>query len=114
MKQHGLAAEWTFRFHARWNGNICCHAKKLITIGMPRALGCDISEVRFILSHEIAHALVGPGHDHDDVWRAKDLSIGGKGERYLDDEAESRPLTDGEIATLVYESGAQPPLWYKF
>lgn len=31
--------------------------------------------------HEIAHALVGPSHNHDKVWKAKAIEIGCNGER---------------------------------
>lgn len=39
------------------------------------------SEVRDTLLHEIAHALVGPGHGHDAVWQAKCMEIGARPER---------------------------------
>jgi hypothetical protein len=34
-------------------------------------------EIKGIWLHEIAHALVGYGHDHDAVWNARCKSIGG-------------------------------------
>jgi Zn finger protein HypA/HybF involved in hydrogenase expression len=38
-------------------------------------------EVKNTLLHEIAHALVGPHHGHDRVWRAKALELGCNGSR---------------------------------
>lgn len=38
-------------------------------------------EVRDTILHEIAHALAGPDHGHDEVWRAKCREIGAKAER---------------------------------
>jgi predicted SprT family Zn-dependent metalloprotease len=38
-------------------------------------------EIRDTILHEIAHALVGPSHGHDAVWRAKCLEIGARPER---------------------------------
>lgn len=42
--------------------------------------------------HEIAHALVGPDHGHDEVWRTKALAIGCDGKRTDDlPEGAQRP-----------------------
>jgi predicted SprT family Zn-dependent metalloprotease len=41
----------------------------------------DPDEVRDTTLHEIAHALVGPGHGHGRVWRAKCLEVGARPER---------------------------------
>ncbi len=41
-------------------------------------------EVKDTILHEIAHALVGKAHHHDDVWRAKALEIGCSGRRCHD------------------------------
>ena len=37
--------------------------------------------IRETLRHEIAHALVGPGHGHDAVWKQKCREVGAKAER---------------------------------
>ncbi len=37
--------------------------------------------------HEIAHALVGPGHGHDSVWRTQALKIGCTGSRCVPEDA---------------------------
>ena len=112
MEQHGLAEpEWSFSFDPAWNDNNCYHGLKIITLSRPKVEqeSISISDVRFIILHEIAHALVGPGHDHDEIWKAKDLSIGGKGERYLVDEESNRPMSDAEIAARedVWSSDAE-------
>jgi predicted SprT family Zn-dependent metalloprotease len=41
----------------------------------------DPRQLRDTLLHEIAHALVGPGHGHDAVWRQKCREIGARPER---------------------------------
>jgi predicted SprT family Zn-dependent metalloprotease len=43
------------------------------------------------LLHEIAHALVGPGHGHDAVWRSKCREIGAKPEACFGDDVEMPP-----------------------
>lgn len=45
-------------------------------------------EIRDTLLHEIAHALVGPGHGHDAVWKAKCLELGAKPERCYGEDVE--------------------------
>jgi predicted SprT family Zn-dependent metalloprotease len=41
----------------------------------------DETEVRQTMLHEIAHAICGCGHGHDDVWRRKAIEIGCDGKR---------------------------------
>jgi hypothetical protein len=38
-------------------------------------------EIVDTILHEIAHALVGPRHGHDTVWKAKCTDIGARPER---------------------------------
>lgn len=38
--------------------------------------------------HEVAHALVGPGHGHDEVWKATCLEVGARPERCYGEEVE--------------------------
>lgn len=109
MRQHGLEPEWAFRFDPRWNGNFCFHEKKLMTLSEPLTLRSDISDVRLILLHEIAHALVGPGHGHDGVWKAKDLSIGGKGERFLVEKQPPMDSVDVEWLIDSWENESETP-----
>jgi predicted SprT family Zn-dependent metalloprotease len=37
-----------------------------------------LEEIRDTILHEIAHALVGPGHGHDEVWQRKCVEIGAR------------------------------------
>lgn len=48
------------------------HEAKTIVL----APGLGASVMRQALLHEIAHALVRPGHGHDQVWKDKALQIG--------------------------------------
>jgi len=41
----------------------------------------DEAEIRDTILHEIAHALTGPDHGHDEVWKAKCIAIGARPER---------------------------------
>ncbi|GAA1173059.1 hypothetical protein GCM10009584_12590 [Ornithinimicrobium humiphilum] len=81
MDEHGLH-DWTFAFdRARVRAGACHFADRRITVSRALAAVQEEAEVRETILHEIAHALVGPRHGHDQVWRAKARAIGATGER---------------------------------
>ena len=67
----------------------CDHSKKLITFST-YYLHEDMSEIEETIRHEIAHALVGPLHGHDWIWRQKCLEVGAKPERLAGEEVQTR------------------------
>jgi predicted SprT family Zn-dependent metalloprotease len=76
MRRHGLTG-WQLVFdNAKTRAGICRAVPR--EIGLSRVLTQLHSEadVTDTILHEIAHALVGPAHGHDAVWRAKALAIG--------------------------------------
>lgn len=76
MRRHGLTG-WRLVFdNAKTRAGICRAVPR--EIGLSRVLTQlhTEAEVRDTILHEIAHALVGPVHGHDPVWRAKALEIG--------------------------------------
>lgn len=88
MARHGLV-DWEFRFNrAKRRVGVCYFPQR----GRPGRIELSIhfpdlnpdDEVRDTILHEIAHALVGPGHGHDAVWRAKCIEIGAKPRRCYD------------------------------
>jgi predicted SprT family Zn-dependent metalloprotease len=81
MIKHGLT---------HWNIELSRSNKRLGYCNYTyRKIGLSISfielngkdEVLDVILHEIAHALVGPGHGHDSVWRRKCIEIGARPER---------------------------------
>lgn len=42
---------------------------------------CSDEEIINTIRHEMAHAIVGVNHGHDNVWRRKHIELGGNGER---------------------------------
>ncbi len=79
MQQHGLR-HWNFGFdRGRRRFGYCLGSSQKISLSLPLVLLNDETEVRDICLHEIAHALVGTEHGHDDTWKAKALAIGGSG-----------------------------------
>jgi predicted SprT family Zn-dependent metalloprotease len=91
MREHGLIG-WRLVFdHARTRAGVCRFGSR--EIGLSQVLTAMHSEelVRGTVLHEIAHALVGPRHGHDAVWRARARALGGDGERCLDLAAPRAP-----------------------
>ena len=44
-------------------------------------------QIENIITHEIAHAIVGIRHHHDSVWKAQHRKMGGNGERLFKEVA---------------------------
>jgi predicted SprT family Zn-dependent metalloprotease len=59
----------------------CRFDHRRIQLSLHFVLLNDDEAIRDTLLHEIAHALVGPGHGHDTVWKRKCREIGAKPER---------------------------------
>lgn len=83
LVKHGLAAKgWRFDFDgARSRGGQCRHRDKVITMSRYLVPMWSEDEVRDTLTHEIAHALVGPGQGHGAVWARKMRELGARPER---------------------------------
>lgn len=91
MNEHGLH-DWAFEFDRSVRRfGICRFSRR--TIGMSAKLVTlnDEARVRNTILHEIAHALVGPTHNHDIVWRLKAREIGCDGQRCVDSSTVVQP-----------------------
>lgn len=73
---HGLGA-WSLRFDPTraWLGRTY-HARHTIVLARPWVGVRPLAASREVLRHEFAHALVGPGHGHDEVWAAQARALG--------------------------------------
>src|SRR4051812_50225210 len=70
LDEHGLA-DWRVVFdRAKRRAGVCRPGTRETGLSGPLTALHPESEVRDTLLHEIAHALVGPRHGHDEVWRA--------------------------------------------
>ena len=77
-----LESGWKFGFDlAPARGGICRHAEKQITLSVTYCLKASKAEIADTILHEIAHAIVGPQHQHDAVWKAAAQRIGCTAER---------------------------------
>lgn len=84
MDQYGLK-DWALDTDRRaTRAGACYESKKTIvlSVNMLRNPSISVSDVRNIVLHEIAHALVGVIHKHDEVWREKAIEIGSDGKQF--------------------------------
>lgn len=93
MAQHGIAQQgWTFSFdNASIRFGVCRGARKEISLSRKLTLVNDESAVKDTILHEIAHALVGCRHMHDEVWKAKAREIGCRPEQFYGEEVIKSP-----------------------
>ena len=81
MSKHRLNG-WSFQFDdALKRGGQCDHAIRVISMAREFCRVASEAEWTDTLLHEIAHALVGPGHHHDAVWKRKARQIGCSSDR---------------------------------
>jgi predicted SprT family Zn-dependent metalloprotease len=83
LREHGLAQKgWTFEFdQAKRRFGVCRYRSKRIGLSQPLTEANHYIEVVDTILHEIAHALVGPGQGHNNVWKRKCMDIGAKPQR---------------------------------
>jgi predicted SprT family Zn-dependent metalloprotease len=78
LAAHGLHA-WYFAFNRRKQVmGLCVYDRRTIELSAHFVERNTLEEIRDTILHEIAHALVGPGHGHDAVWKRKCLEIGAR------------------------------------
>lgn len=81
LHEHGLN-DWKFQWdNARTRGGICKYSIKTIQVSRVVAQLNDDDWFYQTLIHEVAHALVGPGHGHGYVWRNKMRALGARPNR---------------------------------
>ncbi len=87
VREHGLAG-WRVELDAaKRRAGVCRFDTRVIGLSGPLVRLHGAEEVRDTVLHEIAHALVGPRHGHDQVWRATAQRIGCTGRRCVPAEA---------------------------
>ena len=91
MAQWGLDG-WHFEFdHAVRRFGHCRFEARTITLSRHLVALNDVDLVRDTILHEIAHALAGPRHGHDAVWRRTAVRVGARPDRTFGDEVASPP-----------------------
>lgn len=76
MSNYGLSG-WSFKFNkSKRMLGICKAGTKRIELSYAYVFKNDESHVRDTILHEIAHAIVGVEHGHDDVWKEMCIRLG--------------------------------------
>ncbi len=79
--RHGLY-DWQLTFNrGKRTMGWCLFGSRRIELSVHFIERNDEEVIQDTLLHEIAHALVGPGHGHDAIWKSKCLEIGARPER---------------------------------
>lgn len=87
LDEHGLH-DWTLGLdRAKTRAGATHFRQRRITLSAPLTRAHDDDLVRDTILHEIAHALVGPNHGHDRVWKAKARELGASDSRCFTSEA---------------------------
>jgi predicted SprT family Zn-dependent metalloprotease len=83
IEWHGLTQRaWRVKYnHSRTCAGECDMRAKTLSFSRHLIARGPLKELRNTLLHEIAHALAGARHDHDQTWRSIALKIGCDGER---------------------------------
>ena len=76
LNEHELFKKgWRFSFdRAKRRAGCCRYSKKEITLAKAYAEQEEFKEIKNTILHEIAHALVGPKHGHNEIWKKKALA----------------------------------------
>ena len=76
---------WSFQFdHATKRAGCCNYRERVISLAYGYARYATDEEIADTILHEIAHALVGQEHGHNQVWQAQAIALGCSGTRCHD------------------------------
>jgi predicted SprT family Zn-dependent metalloprotease len=81
LKTYNLKG-WKFNLdRSKKRAGACNFIKKKITVSTHFSVKCSFDVLKNAILHEIAHAIVGQGNGHNDIWKKKALEIGCDGKR---------------------------------
>lgn len=72
---------WTFEWdRSKKRFGYCLYSRKLISMSKELSALNTVEQFIDTLRHEIAHAIVGPGHHHGRTWKLAAIAVGAKPE----------------------------------
>jgi predicted SprT family Zn-dependent metalloprotease len=78
LADFGLSG-WSVGFNRRKRAlGMCFYGRQAVELSVHLVERNGVDEVLDTLLHEIAHALVGPGHGHDAIWQRRCAEIGAR------------------------------------
>jgi predicted SprT family Zn-dependent metalloprotease len=85
IAQHAQLTGWrvSFTWRCRRNLGRCFYSTRTIRLSVPFVARNSAEVVAELVLHEVAHALVGPGHGHGPVWQAKATALGIEPSRFF-------------------------------
>ena len=96
MKQYNLLPKWQFKFdRATVRFGQCQHTRRVISISKGLVEANEFEEVKDVILHEIAHALVGSRQGHNHNWKNMAKELGCNAQTYYG--AEVTACTSGTI-----------------
>ena len=118
MEKWGLIEEnWVFVWDTRAVRRYgqCRYSKKEIGVTKVLANLNTIEETKDVVLHEIAHALTGPGHGHDFVWKRMCRKVGARPERCYTSEHNggSVKTTKGKYKLINKDTGEVYRYYYR-
>ncbi|AJD82496.1 SprT-like protein [Mycobacterium phage Sheen] len=100
LRDHGLKG-WRVQFdNAKRRAGQCNYRLSVISLSRPLMARRSYQDTMNTITHEIAHALVGPNHGHDAVWARQHKALGGDGKRCF--ETDDVDLTAPWIGTCEH------------
>lgn len=114
LHAHGLT-EWTVIVDdtVRAVGR-CFSGQKKITLSRRYLYTCSEEQIKDTILHEIAHALVGAGHGHNEVWKAKAIELGAKPERCAAVSTKHKYVLTCPFCNRTYQKRSRRPVGRKY
>ena len=111
--EEGWSFVWDTRAVRRYGQ--CRYRQREIGVTKVLANLNTIEETKDVVLHEIAHALTGPGHGHDILWKQKCVVVGARPERCYTSEHNGGTVktTKGKYKLINKDTGEVYKYYYR-